>query len=182
MSEQAPDQAVTAGDVESEDVSSEESLDSTVEELRQQAEDNRNQYLRAVAELDNVRKRNVRELENARKYGIERFAEAILPVRDSLEAALASGDGADVEALLEGDRATLRLLDQALAAAGIGEIDPHGEPFDPAKHEAMSVQPSADVEVSSVLEVIQKGYEIQDRLIRPARVIVAGEPVKGEDE
>jgi len=182
MSEQAPDEAVTAGEVESEDVSCEQSADSTVDELRQQAEDHRNKYLRAVAELENLRKRNVRELENVRKYGVERLAAAILPVRDSIEAALALGDGADVKSLLEGERATLRLLDQALEGAGVSEVDPHGEPFDPAKHEAMSVQPSSDVEASSVLEVIQKGYEIYDRLIRPARVIVASEPAKGEDE
>jgi molecular chaperone GrpE len=77
--------------------------------------------------------------------------------------------------MLEGQRATLRLLDQALATVGVREIDPRCEPFDPTKHEALSLLPSADVEPNTVLEVIQKGYEIHDRLLRAAKVIVARE-------
>jgi molecular chaperone GrpE len=150
-----------------------------VETLRGQAEENRNKYLRAAAELENFRKRSARDVDQARKFGAERLASAILPVRDSLEASVAvltAESAPSVDRVLEGERATLRLLDQALEAAGVREIDPHGEPFDPAQHEAISVRPSATAEPSTVLEVVQKGYEIHDRLLRPARVVVSKEP------
>src|SRR5690606_34237581 len=109
-----------------------------VEALRREAEENWAKYLRAVAELDNFRKRSARELETARRYAAERLGQAVLPVRDSIEAALASADNVDVETLIEGERATLKLLDQALESVGIREIDPAGEPFDPTRHEAMA--------------------------------------------
>jgi len=144
-----------------------------IETLRREAEEHWNNYLRAVAELDNYRKRSSRELDNARRYGAERLAQAMLPVRDSMEAALASAENVDMETLLEGERATLRLLDQALESVGIREIDPQGEAFDPTKHEAMTMQPTGDVPPNTVVMVIQKGYELHDRLLRPARVVVA---------
>lgn len=150
-----------------------------VESARAEAAENWNKYLRVVAEIDNLRKRNARDVENARRFGVERLAAALLPVRDSLEAALkAAADGAsvDVATLLEGDEATLKLLDQALEGAGISEIDPEGEPFDPERHEAMSVLPSDTVEPNSVLTVVQKGYELAGRIVRPARVVVARAP------
>jgi molecular chaperone GrpE len=146
-----------------------------VETLRREAQEHWNKYLRTAAELDNLRKRSVREVEAARKYGAERLAQALLPVHDSLEAGLAAAASADTAAILEGQRATLRLLDEALAAAGIREISPAGEAFDPTKHEALSIQPSADVAPNTVLEVVQKGYEHNDRLLRAAKVIVAQE-------
>ncbi|HLF11525.1 MAG TPA: nucleotide exchange factor GrpE [Gammaproteobacteria bacterium] len=145
----------------------------TIEGLRRDVEENWNKYLRTAAELDNVRKRSAREVDAARKFGAERLALAILPVRDSIEAGLAAVENADQGTILEGQRATLRLLDEAMAAAGIREISPHGEPFDPTRHEALSLLPSADVEPNTVLEVVQKGYEINDRLLRAAKVIVA---------
>lgn len=151
-----------------------------IEALRREAEENWNKYLRAVAELDNFRKRSARELETARRYAAERLGQAVLPVRDSLEAALASADNVDVQTLLEGDRATLKLLDQALESVGIREIDPAGQPFDPTKHEAMAMQPSTEHAPNTVVTVIQKGYELHDRLLRPARVIVAAPSAEGE--
>lgn len=153
-----------------------------LEALRRQAEDNWNAYLRAVAELENFRKRSSRELETARKYGAERLGQALLPVRDSIEAALASADNVDVETLLEGERATLRLLDDALEGAGIREIDPQGETFDPTRHEAMTTQPTSEAPPDTVVTVIQKGYELHDRLLRPARVVVAAPPAEPEPE
>jgi molecular chaperone GrpE len=150
--------------------------DEEIEALRAEARENWEKYLRAVAEMDNVRKRGQREVENARKFGVERLAAALLPVRDSIEAALASADNVDVATLLEGERATLRLLDQALESAGVREIDPQGETFDPTKHEAMTTQPSNDLPPDSVAMVIQKGYELNERLLRPARVVVAMRP------
>ena len=155
-----------------------------IEALRQQAEDNWNKYLRVVAELDNLRKRNTRELENARRFGVERLVAAILPVRDSLEAGLkaaSEAENVDIAALLEGEQATLRLLDQALESAGIAPIDPEGEPFDPERHEAMSVQPSPTAEPNSVIAVVQKGYALHDRVVRPARVVVAQAPQPADE-
>lgn len=180
MSEQAPERDVQ-NEPESADAgaeaSGEESLEQTVERLRAEADEQRDQALRLAAELDNVRKRSQREIESARKYGVERFANETLTVRDTLEAALNS-ENADVETVLEGTRATLRLLDDALDNAGITEIDPLGEPFDPNLHEAMAMRPSDTAEPDSVVEVIQKGYKIYERLLRPARVIVAQAPAE----
>ena len=147
-----------------------------LEAMRELAAANHERYLRAVAELDNVRKRAARDVANARRYGLDRLAQALLPVLDSLEAGLASGEQASAESLLDGKRATMRLLNAALEQVGIKELDPHGEPFDPAMHEAMAVAHSDDAEPGTVLEVFQKGYSIHDRLLRAARVVVAKEP------
>jgi molecular chaperone GrpE len=152
------------------------SVEQTVEALRERADENWAKYLRACAELDNFRKRSARDVDSARRYGIERLVQAVLPVRDSLEAGLAAGSQADRDTLLEGARATLRLLEDALSHAGVEVIDPLGEPFDPERHEAMMVRPTGDVEPDTVIEVIQKGYGINERVVRPARVIVSQAP------
>lgn len=144
--------------------------------LRKQAAANHDRYLRAVAELENVRKRAARDVENARRYGLERLAKALLPAIDSLGAGLASAEQASAESLLDGKKATMRLLNSALEQVGIREVDPHGEPFDPALHEAMAMAPSEEAEPGTVIEVFQKGYSIHDRLLRAARVVVAREP------
>ena len=146
------------------------------EMLQAKVEENWGKYLRVAADLENLRKRAARDEENARRRGLEQLAQALLPVRDSLEAGVATSEQADIEALLDGKRATLRLLDSALTAVGILELDPIGEPFDPEEHEAITMQPSDEVEANTILEVIQKGYQLHGRLLRPARVIVAGEP------
>jgi len=179
------DEAEEAEEAEEERVSDTEDLTSSkvgeeIELLRKQADENQDKFIRAAAELENFRKRAGREVENARRYGLERLAQALLPIRDSLEAGLASAEQADVEALLDGEKAMLRLLDSAFEQAGIEELDPQGEPFDPAKHEAMTLAPSETVEPNTVLTVVQKGYAIHDRLLRPARVIVAQDP--GDEE
>lgn len=148
-------------------------MDPEVEALRREADEHRDRYLRVVAELDNFRKRSAREIEGARKFGAERLAQAILPVRDSLEAGLIAGEKAGQAALVEGQQATLRLLDDALAASGIREINPVGQPFDPNRHEALSLVPAQGVAANTVLEVVQKGYELNDRLLRAAKVLVA---------
>jgi molecular chaperone GrpE len=144
-----------------------------LEALRREADEHRDRYLRTAAELDNFRKRSARELEAARKFGAERLAQAILPVRDSVEAGLAAAEKSGPAALLDGQRATLRLFDEALATAGIREINPVGEPFDPNKHEALSLVPAQGVAPNTVLEVVQKGYELNERLLRAAKVLVA---------
>jgi molecular chaperone GrpE len=150
-----------------------ESNDPALDALRREADESRDRYLRLAAEIDNLRKRSAREVELARKFGAERLAQAILPVRDSMEAGLAAAEKAGQGALVEGVRATVRLLDEAFAAAGIREIDPKGQPFDPNKHEALSLLPSPSVAPNTVIEVVQKGYELNERLLRAAKVIVA---------
>jgi molecular chaperone GrpE len=178
MTQEAPEQR-PADDVTEETGAAEPA---ELETLREQLAEAQDRVLRIAAELDNARKRAIRDVDNARRYGFERLAQALLPVRDSLEAGVAVGAAADAETLLEGKRATLRLLDAALEQVGITAIDPEGEPFDPTKHEAMTTQPSDSTEPNTVLMVVQKGYAIDDRLLRPARVIVsrAPEPQRAE--
>lgn len=136
------------------------------------ASENWNSYLRSVAELENYRKRMDRELENARKYAVERFAQELVSVADSLEAGISAGANSG-SALLEGSTATLKQLLRAFEKAGIKVIDPKGQPFDPAWHEAMVAQESRDAPPNTVLSVIQKGYSLNGRLLRPARVVVS---------
>ncbi len=131
------------------------------------------QYLRCLAEMDNVRKRAQRDIEAANRYGLERFAQELLPVKEGLDLAVENADKADRDSLAAGQAATRQLLAKAFERMGIVELDPLGEPFDPEKHEAMLVQPSASVEPDSVLTVVQRGYALNGRLLRPARVIVA---------
>ncbi len=151
-----------------------------IEALRKElavAEENgraqRELYLRAAAEIDNVRKRAQRDIEQAHRYAAEAFANELLAVRDSLELALRSGVDADAATLLSGQEATLKLLDRAFAKFSIRQIDPVGQRFDPNQHEAMLMQESPDAAPNTVLQVVQPGYELNGRLLRPARVIVA---------
>ncbi len=142
------------------------------------AAENWNKYLRISAELDNVRKRAARDVEKARLFGVEGLAAALLNVADSLEMALETGSQAPAETLLEGGRATLKQLQAALEKFGVTVISPEGEPFNPELHEAISMQDSATAEPNSVLIVAQRGYQLNGRLLRPARVVVAREPLK----
>jgi molecular chaperone GrpE len=141
--------------------------------LKAQAEENWDKYLRAVAELDNVRKRAARDMENARKFALERFATELLAVRDSLEMGLQAAEGATAADIIEGSKTTLRQLAATMERFGVAEVDPQGEPFDPTLHEAMTLQQSTEVEPNTVLTVFQKGYTLNGRLLRPARVVVA---------
>jgi molecular chaperone GrpE len=158
---------------QSEERETPDGMDPELEALRREADEHRDRYLRVVAELDNFRKRSAREVEGARKFGAEKLAQAILPVRDSLEAGLAAAEKSGQTALLDGQHATLRLLDEALTASGVREINPVGQPFDPNRHEALSLVPAQGVAPNTVLEVVQKGYELNERLLRAAKVLVA---------
>jgi molecular chaperone GrpE len=163
----APDeaQAMAQGDVGR--------LSSELEAAQAKAQENWDNYLRAVAETDNLRKRAARDVESASRYAIERFAAELLDVRDSLELGIAAGAAADPAPLLEGMDATLRLLNKAFEKSGIVVLDPQGQPFNPEYHEAMVTQPTADYEPGTVLAVVQKGYQLNGRLLRPARVVIA---------
>lgn len=137
------------------------------------AAENWDRYLRAAAEIENVRKRSARDVEHAHRFALERFSAELLAVRDALELGLESSDSADVDSLLEGSRATLKQLTTVMERFGIEVVDPAGEPFDPERHEAISVQPAGDMEPGSIVTVVQKGYLLNGRLLRPALVIVA---------
>ena len=135
------------------------------------------QYLRALAEIDNVRKRAGRDLESTRQFAVEKFAQDLIAVKDSLELGISNSGKADVASLVEGQTATLRLLAKAFEKAQIEEINPEGQPFNPEMHEAMMTQPS-DAAPNTVLSVIQRGYTLNGRLLRPARVVVSA-PAQG---
>jgi molecular chaperone GrpE len=171
---------VASGDA---DNGAEPDLEAIAAAAEAKAAEHWDRYLRTAAELDNVRKRAARDVEGARKYALENFSRDLLAVCDSLEmgidAAGKAGDLPDADALLEGSVATQKLLLQTLDRFGVQSLDPVGEPFDPEFHEAMTMQPSADAEPGSVLAVIQKGYTLNGRLLRPARVVVAAEPAQG---
>lgn len=132
----------------------------------------RDLYLRAAAELDNVRKRAQRDIENAHRYAIEGLAAELLAVRDGLELGVRNGATADARTLLEGQEATLKLLDRTFEKFSVKQLDPAGQRFDPTLHEAVLMQESGATP-NTVLQVVQPGYELKGRLLRPARVIVA---------
>ncbi len=150
--------------------------DSLLEAAEARAEQHRSDFLRAIAELENVRKRSAREIDSARQFGVERFASDLLPVADTLALALDSAASADAATLIAGQEATQRLLQKAFERAGLTVLDPSGQPFDPAQHEAMAMRESAEQPPHTVLEVVQKGWLLNGRLLRPARVIVSAAP------
>lgn len=159
-----------------------ERLELLLEDARNKADEHWNELLRARAELENMGRRAQRDLENAHKYALERFAQELLPVADSLELAIAAstGDGEEITKLREGVELTLKMLKAAMGKFGITEVNPEGGKFDPQLHQAMSVQEAADREPNTVMAVFQKGYLLNERLIRPAMVIVSKPPQAGE--
>ncbi|VAW52772.1 Heat shock protein GrpE [hydrothermal vent metagenome] len=149
-----------------------DSLESQLEDAQKKASDNWEQFLRAKAEMDNLRRRNTKDIENAHKYGIEKFVTELLPVLDGMAMGLATDD-ASAESLREGMELTMNMMGKMMEKLGIEEVDPLNEKFDPEKHQAMTMQPNADVEPNTVIAVMQKGYVLNDRLIRPAMVMVS---------
>jgi len=139
------------------------------------ASDNYELALRTKAEADNVKRRVENDVSNARKFGVEKFANEMLPVIDSLEmgVAAASDENASLEKFREGSEMTIKMFMSAVEKFGVEVVDPQGEKFNPEFHQAMSMQESADVEPNTVLNVFQKGYTLQGRLMRPAMVIVS---------
>ena len=155
-----------------------EELQAKLTEAEQQAQENWDKLLRANAELDNLRRRTERELENAHKYALERFAQELLAVRDSLEMGVAAAEQeeAGVEKIKEGTELTLKMLESAMQKFNIQAINPQDEPFNPELHQAMSMVETPDKAPNTVINVMQKGYLLNDRLIRPAMVIVSRAP------
>jgi len=164
---EAPQDASPEGDADA--------LQQQIDSLQSELEEARGDRLRAIAELENVRKRARRDVENAHKFAVEKLAGELLGVKDSLEMGLQAVDGEkpSLEQLREGKEMTLRQLVGVLERAGVEELDPQGKRFDPEFHEAMTMQESAEHAPDTVITVIQKGYLLKGRLLRPARVIVA---------
>jgi molecular chaperone GrpE len=165
-----------AADAASEDA---ENTNESVEEQLQKAQatikDYWDQMMRMRAEIENNRKRAERDLENAHKYALKSFAENLLPVVDSLEMGqvAACAENATLQSIREGSELTMDMLTQVLERSGLQQVDPLGEKFDPEKHQAISMIEVPDTESNIVVEVMQKGFLLNDRLIRPAMVVVA---------
>ena len=155
---------------------------SEVEALQAQVQEFQEQMLRSQAEMQNVRRRAEIDVEKAHKFALEKFVKELLPVADSLEKAVESTEGHDesgelVASIREGVEMTLSLFMFSLKKFNVAPINPVGEPFDPQHHEAMSMVPAPDAEPNSVVAVVQKGYLLNGRVVRPAMVVVA----KAED-
>ncbi|MFE8033674.1 nucleotide exchange factor GrpE [Thiohalocapsa marina] len=150
-----------------------------LEDARAKVDQSQDQLLRTRAEMENMKRRQAKELENAHKFALEGFVKELLPVRDSLELGLAAaqeseGDVAQLlSKLLEGTELTLKQLGDVMGKFGIERVHPDGEPFNPEYHQAMSMQPRADLPPNTVTAVIQSGYLLNGRLVRPALVMVS---------
>jgi molecular chaperone GrpE len=146
-----------------------------VAELEEQLAESKEQALRAVADAQNARRRAEQDVEKAHKFGLEKIVNALLPVVDNLERALEAGsaEGADPKALNEGVELTLKTFLDALKGHKIEAVEPEGEPFNPELHQAISAIESAEAEPNTVLSVVQKGYTLHGRLVRPAMVVVS---------
>ncbi|WP_341325152.1 nucleotide exchange factor GrpE [Methylotuvimicrobium sp. KM2] len=156
-----------------------EELSKKLEKTEQKATENWDKVLRIQAEMENLKRRTQKDLENAHKFALENFAKELLTVVDSLELGLqaAIGDSPEVQKFREGSELTLKQFEAVFSKFNIEAVNPLGQPFDPELHQAMAMQPSADAEPNSVINVFQKGYVLNGRLLRPAMVVVA----KAED-
>lgn len=155
-----------------------EDLAARVAALEEEAALAKDQALRAVADLQNVRRRAEQDVEKAHKFALEKFSNDLLPVVDSLERGLELSNGEDeaLRPMREGMQMTLKLFADTLKRYNLEAVDPHGEPFNAEQHQAMAMQESADVEPNTVLKVFQKGYMLNGRLLRPAMVVVSKSP------
>ena len=153
----------------------ENSLESQLAEAKAKADDNWDQLVRTKAEMENIRRRSERELANAHKYALEKFAQELLPVMDSMEMGVAAAmdENADISKLREGTEMTLKMFEIAIDKFGIKGVHPHGETFNPEHHQAMTMIDSPEHEPNTIIDVMQKGYTLNERLVRPAMVVVA---------
>ncbi len=160
---------------ESQEESSIEALQKQLNLANKKAEENWDKLVRSQAEMDNLKRRTQKDLENAHKYGLEKFAKELLSVIDSLELGIqaSTSDAPEVVSLREGSELTIKQFEAVFAKFNVEAINPVGQPFNPELHQAMTMQPSADAEPNTVLNVFQKGYVLNGRLIRPAMVVVS---------
>ena len=183
--------AVVESDVEPAEVTSEAGDESVIEQLQKQlqdaqakADDNWSQVLLARADLSNVQRRAERDLENAHKFGMEKIVSELLPVLDSLELGYVAADADDPDPVKvkEGIDLTLKMLVDVASKFGVEQVDPSGEAFNPEFHQAMSTQPTDEMPANHVMTVYQKGYLLNNRLLRPAMVVVSAASNKSTDE
>ncbi|MFJ4397562.1 nucleotide exchange factor GrpE [Pseudomonas sp. NPDC089396] len=155
-----------------------EDLGTRVQVLEEQLAAAKDQSLRTAAEVQNIRRRAEQDVEKAHKFALEKFAGDLLPVIDSLELALAHSSAEDeqVKKIREGVELTLKMFQDTLKRYNLEAIDPRGQPFNAEHHQAMAMQESAELEPNSVLNVFQKGYLLNGRLLRPAMVVVSKAP------
>jgi len=155
-----------------------EELAVELEQARAKADENWDMLLRARAEIENLRRRQAAELEKAHKFALDGFVRELLQVQDSLELgqSAAQEEGADIAKLREGTELTLKLLIDVMARFGVEQVDPMGQPFNPEMHQAMTMQPRPDLAPNTVVAVMQKGYTLNGRLVRPALVMVSSAP------
>lgn len=153
----------------------EDDLANQIKIAEQKAEENWEQLLRTKAEMENLRRRTQKDLESAHKFALEKFVNELLPIMDGMEMGL-NVEEASVDSLKQGMELTINMLSSAFNKFNISAIDPQGEKFDPELHQAMSMQPTDDVEPNTVIAVMQKGYTLNDRLVRPAMVMVSKAP------
>ncbi|MDP5029118.1 MAG: nucleotide exchange factor GrpE [Paraglaciecola sp.] len=187
---QAAEQVEMSGDdaaVEGEFQSPEQQRIAELEEALAASEakfaEQKDSVVRAIADADNVRKRAEGEIDKARKFALERFAGELLPVADNLERALQVADPANeaIKGVVEGVELTLKSFVNTIEKFGLKVIDPQGQPFNPEQHQAMGMQENAELPPNTVMAVMQKGYEINGRLLRPAMVMVTRAPESGVD-
>jgi molecular chaperone GrpE len=180
-------EVIEAGDTQKAEVSVAE-LQAQLAKAEAKATENWDKALRVQAEMENLKRRTQKDLESAHKYGLEKFAKELLSVIDSLELGIqaATSDVPEVVKLKEGSELTIKQFETVFSKFNIEAIDPIGQPFNPEFHQAMTMLPSADVEPNTVINVLQKGYVLNGRLIRPAMVVVsqavAGDSTKVDDQ
>ncbi|MCL1037598.1 nucleotide exchange factor GrpE [Shewanella corallii] len=151
-----------------------EELEQALAEAENKAKEEKDAALRAVAEMENIRRRAALDVEKAHKFALEKFANELLPVIDNMERALLGSVEDDAaKAIIEGVELTLKSLMTAVAKFGITAVDPMGQAFNPEQHQAIGMQPSAEHPANTVMLVMQKGYMLNDRLLRPAMVMVS---------
>ncbi|MCJ8217257.1 nucleotide exchange factor GrpE [Aeromonas veronii] len=176
--EQVEAQPVEPTDVDSE-VTAEQAriaeLEAQLETAIQKAAEERERALRTAADMENLRRRTELDVEKAHKFALEKFANELLPVLDNLERAieLADKENEALKPMIEGVELTLKSMQSGVAKFGLVALDPINQPFDPNAHQAMSMVPSADVAPNTVIAVMQKGYDLNGRVIRPAMVMIA---------
>lgn len=151
-----------------------ESLKNQLEKEKELSQANKDLALRAQAEMDNLRKRTARDVESAHKYALERFVNELLPIMDSLELGISAAESAEnIDDIREGMDLTIKMFNTAMDKFNVKAVDPQGEKFNPEQHEAVSMQEIEGAESGTVVTVMQKGYELNGRLVRPAMVVVA---------
>lgn len=176
LAEEAAAEEATEGQDEQDaaDDAEEPSLEDVIAQLQADVEEARDAALRAQADAQNVKRRAEQDVEKARKFALERFAGDLLPVVDNLERALeAASDDEAARPIVEGVELTLKSFLDAIGKYSIEQLNPEGEPFDPQVHQAMSMVENPEVEPNTVIAVVQKGYTLNGRLVRPAMVMVS---------